>query len=1153
MATDTQTKEDSLTRLKAIINNPRYHQFSDLTPEEEQFFGSIFIFNQGQFGPYIFDSPADVFSAFKEKPELLDVLFISPEDIYHNSEAIDQAILARLVSEHHLSQEQIEADFAKRNPKLTPKQIRFLTIIYLTNQARLTLDQIKQNPIDTHTTSTIISESNPKKDPHTTITELGTEIATITAAAAGIKITEEQAANFNNLLTASANLVKPPPQNPIRPYLETITSPDSNRSETTSAALSLIQALSITPQLTAQVFIGIRNTPIETTHKEQLVQALARSISPPTSPITTPEALVASIQQTPYISSIIDQLPPQTPVRQQLETIIDSRTSPLDQIVSAHALIETLNSSPGAKGELSEAIKNSNVPPSNQETLSRITNNQTITPVPTLLIATLQQTPGLADAINKLPPSTPTLEQLKTITNSQSPPEDQIITASTLIQSPENLASLKTAISESPLPQPTKTLLTETLDQSTHTPPTPNQVDVKTIITTLQNDPEIATSLQSITQPPSDTEITNPIDPLTLKTVLAFTIPEYQSPTADLARQVVASTDPIKTANLPETNFVSASTQTSFDPNIAMPSDSQIEHLETSFEQKLTTIEPDIKELTLRLIKETKATTTAVAKNPATIETIEQIAPTATPEFVAELVNAIRHDLPIIPISAFTDPHSAQAEAIATGLGHPDTAAGIKLHALVNPEDLKKAVDFAHAHPDSKLGKLLQDNPREFFFAFAKAEEVRDSALGKEIDTILNRPSPGSAQTPTTPTQLSPIQNIFKKVTEPFHRVTSFLNNKIPQIPGFGKYLNAITHPVQFIKNWIGKKIGENFVKQIGQRIGQAVLKRIGNEFAKKAIGTLLKEGLKKGMQLILKQAAIRGLQVAAQALNAIPGLGLLVAAAIEVGSFIIGKIKGVLDKLGMEIWGEKLKARDLGAAAGALIAAPVAVAVAIATAAVTTATTAIATTIIIAAAIGGFFYLSAVTIAPIIGSFAQLGLQTAGIGIGAGTYIPNANDTFNNSDNSAGACFTFSESVYPWSDQQKIMIKPLVSQIPSNYLSKLCSGGNIDLAYGGDNGSIGGFVQGNTISIYNAGFNFYTLAHETGHIFSHHFPGIYQDFASDTGVLSENAIDTYPIGSSVGDTEDFAETIAIYLTRPSYLSSKYPKHYNFIRNHVFN
>lgn len=1008
MATNTLTKEDSLTHIKTLIKNPNYHQFSDLSPEEEQYFAAIFIFNQGQFGPYTFDSPADAFSAFKENPEILDTLFLPENDILHQSEAIDRAILTRLVAEHQLSQEQIRTDIEKRNPKLTQKQINLLIKIYLINQARLSLDQLKKSPPDTHTTSTIISQSNPKKDPHQTINELGNEIANLTAAAAGIKITEEQAIKFSQILTASTNLTPPPPETPIRQHLEVITNPEVSPSEQLAATYALVQTLAPKPELISEAFGQIRTSPVETTKKEQLVQALDRAISTQNDttspPIITSEALVTSLQNISP-QSLTNKLPPESPLQEHLETITNPQSPLVEKVTSAESII---SSPPSERVQFFEAVKNSDLPPPTKADLLTLEPKNH----PSDLITTLQQTPDISDAINHLPPDTPGLKSLKIITDTYSPPSEQLSAASDLIntlQSPENYSQFVSSVKQSSLPLETKGLLSETINQSTQQTPPPNPEDLETIKNILQNNPEISTPLQSITSPelPSDISQTSlPIDPVTLEATLALTTTtnEYNSPVANLTREVAAATDPINTLSLPhETNPVNPSTQTSFDLESIiskLPSDQQIEQSESSFGQKLATTKPDIKELTLQFVKETQTITHNLAVNPATADIIDQISPTANPEFADKLILAIRHDLPVISTGAFSDLHSAQAEAIATGLGHHNIAAGIKIHALIKPDDLKTAVEFAHTHPDSELGKLLKENPQKFFSAVATTNQVAGSTLGEEINTNLNRTTSTTSQSSSISPQLTPIQNIFQKITSPFktvfNRVSSFFNNKIPQIPGIGKYLNAVTHPVQFIKNWVGRKIGENFVKQIGQRIGQAVLKRIGNEFAKKAVNTLLKEGLKKAAQLILKQAAIRGLQVAAQALNAVPGLGIAVAIALEIGSRIIGKIKGALDNLAMSIWGEKLKARDLGAAAGALIAAPVAVAVAIATAAVTTAATTISATIIIAAAIGGFFYLSAVTIAPIIGSFAQLGNFDRGLYPGQPAVISNDFDLTN-------------------------------------------------------------------------------------------------------------------------------------------------------------
>jgi len=688
----------------------------------------------------------------------------------------------------------------------------------------------------------------------------------------------------------------------------------------------------------------------------------------------------------------------------------------------------------------------------------------------------------------------------------------------TLSVSPSASQVVFDLIRNSSLPPKTKDTLAEALTDPSQT---------TTVLHLLQQTPELLSTLAVANYPPLSSN-------LDITTALALVDPKQAPAIADLLQQISQKTTPVSPEQifvLPPTFLLDSATQTSI--NLATLSVPSEKNLSTYFP-----LPPDTVEYLSQLHQTVAQTLDTLASNPIILGHLDP-----SENFAHQLTTAARQDLPETPFLAYPPQTASQAAAITDGLGGKTLGISIRFLSQTGSATLSQIASAA-SNPNSNLGKIRQKDPLRFFAILAGARSVSNSALGQEI-------SPQSRQTPSSAGS-SP--NIFGKISSFFTKPLALINNKIPQLPG-GQYLNAIFHPVQFVKSWLGRKAGEFFVRQIGSKIGKTLLRSAINTFGKKAVNALLKKGLKEGAKFIAKQALVQGLAAASQALNAIPGLGIAVGIIVEVGAFLIektiGQIKKALDELAVALWGEKVRARDLAGMAGAGISALVMAPVALMTTVATATAAAIATPILAAVGVAVFLYLSTFTIAPIIGSFAQLGLPTAGTSFGLGTYTPNPNDTFTDTNNKF-ECFVFSGQ-YPWSDQQKTTFRSFISQLPSSLLTKICAGGDIQLVYGGNNGSVGGFVLGNTITIYDKGFNLYTLSHETGHIFIHHYGNIFQDFHLDQNILKEGRVRTYPFNSTAGDDEDFAETVALYISNPQLLSSQYPAHYKFAQEHIFN
>lgn len=159
--------------------------------------------------------------------------------------------------------------------------------------------------------------------------------------------------------------------------------------------------------------------------------------------------------------------------------------------------------------------------------------------------------------------------------------------------------------------------------------------------------------------------------------------------------------------------------------------------------------------------------------------------------------------------------------------------------------------------------------------------------------------------------------------------------------------------------------------------------------------------------------------------------------------------------------------------------------------------------------------------------------------------------------------CFTFSGN---WNEDEKARVIDKIGKLSksSAYILKICSGRTVYLVRGGDPGYGGEVTGGNTIHLYSRAFSrgdatlFYTIAHESGHIYGHRDPNAYKAFS--VNVYGEPYIPTYTLQNS--PDEDFAENIGVYIIRHevpvlsgydiSNMATAWPKHYNFAKQKVF-
>jgi hypothetical protein len=319
-----------------------------------------------------------------------------------------------------------------------------------------------------------------------------------------------------------------------------------------------------------------------------------------------------------------------------------------------------------------------------------------------------------------------------------------------------------------------------------------------------------------------------------------------------------------------------------------------------------------------------------------------------------QLEAAIRQDLPgtLRPNSGY------KAEYTAALIPNSETyAAALLLGKDLTPKLLAEARQFAQNNPDSALGKLFTKRQDIFNSAGSQLRKIADSPLGKEI----SRATTGISKT--------------------FGSVTKFFGDISDKIPGgFGAVFRVIQDPWGALRSWAGRKAGEFIYNQLAQRLT--------NEALKQGAEILLKNGLKEGVKKLAQEAATKmaaklaaktgakiALEAAATAIP-IPLVNLLIAAVIEIGSWIIDKFVGAVKALGKSIYGEEVKARDV-IAAPAMGLAGIFSGVAAFFGSLGTATVAAASSavgiITVGTIIGLLFYITSFAVAPLLSTLVQL------------------------------------------------------------------------------------------------------------------------------------------------------------------------------------
>ncbi len=320
---------------------------------------------------------------------------------------------------------------------------------------------------------------------------------------------------------------------------------------------------------------------------------------------------------------------------------------------------------------------------------------------------------------------------------------------------------------------------------------------------------------------------------------------------------------------------------------------------------------------------------------------------------------------------------------------------------------VKDVIRYAQAHPETALGKIVKEKGgAKLIASFDKNwQSFTNSSFARKIS--------------------KPIKRLEKFANTTFQKGVNLYEKSMGLLGKAQPILNVIYDPQGAIMSWLGRKAGSY--------IYDRVFTKLANETLKKAADFLLKEGLEGAVKKLAKIAAERvaklaaqtaakiavklglkaTIQAVAQLANAIPGLGIVLAVAVELvwalGEAIFGFTKRRLDELWQELgFGDEFHARDLVlpvVATGAVAAGTVATAAGASIAArkaskfILPAIISAAIIVIIAAIITLAIYLSFFIVGPIMSGLAQLSTssQLSNTNICAGYTPTNSNTTCRN------------------------------------------------------------------------------------------------------------------------------------------------------------
>ncbi len=406
----------------------------------------------------------------------------------------------------------------------------------------------------------------------------------------------------------------------------------------------------------------------------------------------------------------------------------------------------------------------------------------------------------------------------------------------------------------------------------------------------------------------------------------------------------------------------------------------------------------------------------------------------------SEIEAAIRKEMPNVGLSLSASYAATEAAVLISDpkSQNPNLSSqSILLYGKgLSTKELDQVIDHAKAHPDSDLGRLLKANPDLFgnlrhqiteiektqtpefiaknnpnsavgqlftqnkaafdaYFQLKKALNPKELAafakehnldpkfigkLGKEFTKLKN--------TSLAKEIGKPIAGINKVTSGVTNRISSTLTKASSFFSKYSRYLNIALDPVGAARSWAGRQAAQFLFRRMASALGKDTAEFLLKGGLKKAVQDLAaKAAAKVAAKFAAKTAVKASLETAAQAANIAPGLGLVIALAIEVVWDLVeatfGLIKKGLNQLSIALYGEewnlKTAVRDTatvvigGVTTGAAAIGAFAIALLTTTAAAAASALGI---IVLSVFLGYFFYITSLVVAPMISTLAQLESQ---------------------------------------------------------------------------------------------------------------------------------------------------------------------------------
>lgn len=200
ITTNTQT----LAELKDLCS--RYQKWVDVPASDQARFMSIFLFNSGRFGTWIFETPDTAFNTFAnliiEGKSIEDFIAFKEAPLTDQAQ-VNSALLSKLVAEMNANQAELDKHIKASRPT-TREQVERVRKIWQLNHARALANQL--SPEQQHDLNLVVNSINPKVEVQTPIAQEAEKIAAaVVATVVDIStITPQELAQATAVIIAAA-------------------------------------------------------------------------------------------------------------------------------------------------------------------------------------------------------------------------------------------------------------------------------------------------------------------------------------------------------------------------------------------------------------------------------------------------------------------------------------------------------------------------------------------------------------------------------------------------------------------------------------------------------------------------------------------------------------------------------------------------------------------------------------------------------------------------------------------------------------------------------------------------------------------------------------------------------------------------------------